>query len=68
MDGHRMTAGFYKVEDGQLLYGPNYVLNNEWALWKEEKDFYLENGVLPYEGWHWFDSEEEARAALIPEV
>lgn len=58
--------GFYKLDGDVLLFGPNFVLNADWQLWADEKDFYLAEGILPYEGWYWFDSEDEARAALIP--
>jgi hypothetical protein len=53
-----VTAGFYKI-DGELLYAPNYVLNKDWQLLKEEKDNY----EYPVHGWRWFDSEDEARQA-----
>lgn len=54
------TQGFYKNENGALLYGPNYVLNANYELFKENKEQY----VYPVDGWYWFDSEEEARTAL----
>lgn len=54
------TQGFYKNENGALLYGPNYVLNASYELFKENKEQY----VYPVDGWYWFDSEEEARTAL----
>jgi hypothetical protein len=50
------TSGFYKL-DGELLYGPNFVLNANYELRKETKDVY----DYPVDGWHWFDSEGEAR-------
>lgn len=52
-----MTDGFYKL-DGELLYGPNFVLNANYELRRETKDQHS----YPTDGWHWFDSEEEARA------
>ena len=51
------TSGFYKI-DGDLLYAPNFVLNANYELRKES---YLEN-VYPVDGWHWFDSEVNAKA------
>jgi len=57
MDGIRMTDGFYKL-DGELLHGPNFVLNADYELRRETKDQH----TYPTDGWHWFDSEEEARA------
>lgn len=58
-----MTNGFYKLE-GELLYGPNFVLNANYELRRETKDQH----TYPTDGWHWFDSEEEARAffGLVP--
>ena len=50
------TSGFYKL-DGILLYGPNFVLNANYELYKETHD----QNVYPIDGWYWFDSEEEAR-------
>ena len=52
-----MNPGFYKL-DGDLLYGPNFVLNANYELRKETKDEH----TYPIDGWYWFDSEEEARA------
>lgn len=51
------TSGFYKNDEGMLLYGPNYVLGGGFSLFKEQKDSY----EYPVWGWKWFDSEEEAR-------
>lgn len=50
------TSGFYKL-DGELLYGPNYVLNNAYELRRESHGTY----TYPVDGWHWFGSESEAR-------
>jgi hypothetical protein len=50
------TSGFYKL-DGDLLYGPNFVLNINYELRRETKDAH----TYPTDGWYWFDSEEEAR-------
>jgi len=50
-------SGFYKI-DGELLYGPNYVLNESYQLYKEYSDTY----TYPVDGWYWFDSHEEAYA------
>ncbi len=53
-----MNPGFYKNDDGILLYGPNFVLNKDYELRKETKDEH----TYPVDGWYWFDTEEEARA------
>lgn len=59
------TAGFYKNEDGLLVHGPNYVHGGGFSLVKENKDSYQ----YPIFGWHWFESEEEAREFLnIPKT
>ncbi len=50
------TSGFYKL-DGDLLYGPNFVLNANYELRKETHTEY----TYPVDGWYWFDSEEQAR-------
>lgn len=51
------TQGFYKNDDGTLLYGPNFVLNANYELRKETKD----DHTYPVDGWYWFDSEDDAR-------
>jgi len=51
------TAGFYKNDHGDLLYGPNFVISSWYDLRKETKD----NHQYPIDGWYWFDSEELAR-------
>ncbi len=60
MDGDRMSDGFYKREGDELLYGPNFVLNENYELRRESRDQHQ----YPVDGWWWFDSEEEARSAL----
>ena len=50
------TSGFYKL-DGDLLYAPNYVLNANYELYKEQYETY----TYPVDWWYWFDSELEAR-------
>lgn len=52
------TSGFYKL-DGELLYGPNFVLGpyGSYELRRSTKDEH----TYPTDGWHWFDSEEEAK-------
>lgn len=50
------TSGFYKL-DGDLLFGPNYVLNANYELRRETRD----QNTYPVDGWYWFDSEAQAR-------
>ncbi len=49
-------AGFYKNDNGQLLYAPNYVINKDYELYKEQKDEH----EYPANGWYWFNTREEA--------
>lgn len=55
------TSGFYKLDEGKLLYGPNFVSNANYDLFRENKDEH----TYPVDGWSWFDSEVEASAALL---
>lgn len=55
-----MNPGFYKNDNGQLLYGPNFVLNKDYELRAETHAQH----TYPVDGWAWFDSEEEARSVL----
>ena len=58
-------TGFYKADGGQLLHGPNYVLNAEYELLAESHA----DHEYPVDGWHWFDTEDEAREFLgIPAI
>ncbi len=50
------TSGFYKF-DGDLLFGPNFVLNRDYEL---RRATYTEH-TYPVDGWSWFNTEEEAR-------
>jgi len=52
-----MSKGFYKNDSGHLLYGPNFVLNKDYELKKENKHNY----EYPVDGWYWFESEIDAR-------
>lgn len=50
------TSGFYKL-DGELLYGPNYVLNANYELRREDHAA----TTYPVDGWYWFESEAAAK-------
>lgn len=52
--------GFYKKQDGQLLYAANYVEGNEYILLIQEKDIY----DYPMDGWIYAESAESAREIL----
>jgi hypothetical protein len=64
MDGNRMIEGFYRNENGVLSYAPNFVFSDNYTLRKEEKNDLLWLDVFPIDGWYWFDSKEDAVAAL----
>jgi len=51
------TSGFYKEENGELLYG-QVVLNKNYELRKETH----EQHTYPVDGWYWFASEAEAKS------
>lgn len=53
-----MTSGFYKYESETLLHAPNYVFHADFTLLREEVAEYTD--VLPIDGWHWFDTVEDA--------
>ena len=57
MDGDwLMNPGFYKNEDGNVMHGPNFVLNMNYELRKETKNKH----TYPVDGWFWFNSDQEA--------
>ena len=47
------TAGFYKLEDKNWLYAPNFVYAPDYTLEKELKDTY----TYPAHGWTWYDEQ-----------
>ncbi len=49
-------SGFYKLDGGIVLHGPNFVINAEYELRTETKD----DHTYPTDGWYWFDTDEEA--------
>lgn len=50
-------AGFYKNDNGVLLYAPEQVSGPTYDLFAFAKDTY----TYPVEGWVWFDDEMAAR-------
>lgn len=54
------TSGFYKNNDGTLLFGPNFVESRDFKLERSKHAEY----TYPVQGWYWFDSEAEAAAAF----
>ena len=55
------TSGFYKNDNGILLFGPNAIVSKDYSLFRELKD----ENQYPVDGWYWFNSEEEAEKALV---
>lgn len=51
------TSGFYKLDGEILLFGPHFVLNANYELYRDQHETY----TYPVDGWYWFDSELEAR-------
>jgi hypothetical protein len=51
-----ISSGFYKYESNNMLFGPNFVKNNQYELTKENKEEF----EYPVDGWYWFDSEDKA--------
>lgn len=51
------TSGFYRKDNDQLLFAPNFVYGEAFELFRNNKNTY----EYPVNGWKWFDSEEEAR-------
>jgi hypothetical protein len=57
--------GFYKLDNEDLLHGPNFVLSGSYNLYAENKDNY----TYPIGGWYWFDAESTARVFFgLPEL
>ena len=48
---------FYKLIDEKNYIFGSEVLSAEYQLLTEDKDTY----TYPFDGWYWFNSEEEAR-------
>ncbi len=48
---------FYKKDGDVLLIAPNFVYAPTVTLLAEDQTTY----TYPQDGWHWFDTEEEAR-------
>lgn len=53
----RTDSGFYKLDNGSLLFGETDVQSAEFDLMRELKDTY----TYPVHGWYWFDTREEAK-------
>lgn len=43
--------GFYKEENGEWFYAPNFVINQSYELFIELKDTY----TYPIDGWNYYD-------------
>jgi hypothetical protein len=52
--------GFYKNDNGFLVWSADRVINDNFELWLDQKDTYS----YPVEGWIWADTTEEAKSVL----
>jgi len=52
--------GFYKNDNGSLLWSADKVINDNFELLIDQKDIYS----YPVEGWIWADTTEEAKSIL----
>jgi len=52
--------GFYKNDNGFLVWSADRVINDNFELWLDQKETYS----YPVEGWIWAESEEQARLTL----
>lgn len=57
MEDNIDTSGFYKFENDELLYAPNFIESFSYQLNREYKNDY----VFPIHGWYWFDTEHDAK-------
>lgn len=48
--------GFYKYENGELFYAPNFVISQNFELYKALKDEYK----YPVYDWYWFETGDDA--------
>jgi len=55
-----MSQGFYKEHEGFLNYAANFVYSENYTLRKEDAAELTHLDVFPIDGWHWFNSKEEA--------
>ncbi len=51
-----MNEGFYKNDNGSLLYAPNFVSGPGFTILATNNTEY----EYPVNGWHWFNSLTEA--------
>ena len=58
-----MEDGFYKFEDDNWQYAPNFVYGPGYELLRENKDTYS----YPVEGWSWYNNSpiNETNETLI---
>lgn len=55
------TSGFYKLDNGTILFAPNGVVSSAYELYREQHKSYN----YPVDGWYWFDAQEDADAFLL---
>lgn len=52
--------GFYKNDNGELLYAPNFVYNKNYTLLREESLSGKDKNIYPVDGWRWFEKRRDA--------
>ena len=57
-------AGFYKLDDEDLLHAPNRVTAPSFTLVKEDRDTY----AYPKDGWSWYNTLEDACEAMSLDI
>jgi hypothetical protein len=50
------TSGFYKLENTEIFYGPNFVEGPDFALYRDSHSTH----TYPVNGWWWFGSRTDA--------
>lgn len=50
------TSGFYKLENDEILFGPNFVESPTYMLHRENYEVH----DYPVDGWYWFGSRLDA--------
>jgi len=51
-----MESGFYKNDNGKLLFAPNFVYSKDYELLRERRTEY----ELPVDDWYWFNTRQDA--------
>jgi hypothetical protein len=57
INNKKMERGFYKYDNGDLFYAPNFVDAQDYTLLIEDYQTYS----YPIHGWYYFESDAEAK-------